>query len=114
MGLEKLVNAILKPVEKLAGIVYDTVFATSKIDDKGVTTNKYSGGYAQRFFGAIGGAYKSLKEVIMNYSVKPVDKFVDYSYAKMDKYFLQPLSKTYEAHPIITTLVLSYFALSML
>lgn len=110
MSLEKIVNALLKPVEKLAGIVYDAAFATTDKDGK----KTYSGGAVQKYFERAGKSYNNLKSLVMKYTVKPVDKIVSYGYNTLEKYFLKPLTKCYDAHPILTSVGLVSLGLYLL
>ncbi|MDP3728559.1 MAG: hypothetical protein Q8R18_03850 [bacterium] len=81
MGLEDIVNFLLKPVESLGSIIYDICF-TTKIDK--VVTKKdgievisykrtYSGSDLQKAFEIMGRDYLGVKEFLMKYTLRPVD-----------------------------------------
>ena len=87
MGLEDIVNFLVKPMEKLAQIVYGIV------PESGL----------KNVLGTIGKDYLSAKEVILKYSLRPVDTAT--------KYVFTPFTKIYEAYPLSTIIAGAFLLL---
>ncbi|MBI5798046.1 hypothetical protein HZA98_04045 [Candidatus Woesearchaeota archaeon] len=98
MGLEDIINFLLKPVEGVARAVYGFAPAT-KPDEKGKPVRAFKEDLA-----AMGKDYMKAKNIVMGYTVKPMDRLGDYVYKKLDSYVFTPLTKAYQNHPYGTLL----------
>ncbi len=131
MGLEDIVNFLLKPVEALAEIIYDVCFlievnkSVKKVDGKDIIiySKKYSGSDIQKTFETMGKDYLTVKEFLMKYTFKLVDTVVSKTYdiieehlkvlnENLDKKVFTPLSEYVKKNPWkVATLVSLPFAL---
>jgi hypothetical protein len=87
MGLEDIVQSVLAPVEKLAAKVASYMPAP---------IGKVCTAFAKD--------YNSLKEILLKYSLRPVDKAGRYMYDFSTKYVFTPLNKLYQEYPYLTTI----------
>lgn len=107
MSLEKIVNALARPVEALARFVYDAAFCTSvetTKDEKGVeiTRKNYSESSLQKYFDRKRADYISSKKQLIDLG-NSIEKFGKYLYNKIGEYIFDPIISAYKAHPVLFT-----------
>ncbi len=85
MGLEAIVNSILAPIEKLAEKIMS-----------------YMPEPVEKAFKSFGKDYSIVKEFLMKYTLRNVDKASKWIYDTSVKYVLQPLATAYKEHPYLT------------
>lgn len=115
MGLEDIVNFLMKPVEALASMVYDVCFTTKVAvstgkDGKKSYTRTYSGSTLQKACATMGSDYKKAKDTVMKYTLRPVDSVLSgvyntvesiltTAYTALDKKVISPVSEYFYTHP---------------
>jgi len=114
MGLEDIIKAILAPIEGIAQKAYDAVFA-----DKGADgTLTYRDDYIAQGAGIVRDFYKGIRDILIQYILRPIDKTAGFIYDKTVEYVytplataaqnfvLDPLKKVNETYPVGTPIAL--------
>lgn len=126
MGLEDIVNFLLKPIESITRFVYDSCFVTEvqkeviQKDGKNVTVSrkKYSGSDIQKAFETMGEDYRTVKEFLLKYTLRPVDTVaaatyngveapVKALYETLDTKIFTPITKYVKENPWKTAALIS-------
>jgi hypothetical protein len=111
MGLEKIVDMLLKPLEGVAQLVYDAVYLEKEeivkgSDGKESIKKVYSSKPSElkHYLDLLRVDYKTSKDMVYEMSVRPIDKFLKNVYEKFKKgNYTKPLVDGYNAHPILAT-----------
>jgi len=111
MGLEKLIDLLLKPIEGIAQAVYDAAYLEEEVIEKGkdgketirkVYSSKPS--ELQHYLDLLRVDYKTSKDMAYDLTVRPVDKYAKAGYEKLKKTdIFKPFVDLYKAHPVLTT-----------
>lgn len=106
MGLEDLVNLLLKPIEGVAQLVYDVCFAT-KIE-RVVTNGKvsynttYSNNSLRPYFDRVKNAYGSVKKFVQEKVVRRLDSCALYLEKYVNESIVKPVSEFYNKNKLFS------------
>lgn len=96
MGLEDLVNLILKPLEGVGQVVYDLCFATSRTKEacEGKVTYKYTymtDNPFRKYFDNVKNGYKAVKEFTLKQTARRLDTGISYLENYANEYLIKPI-----------------------
>ncbi len=106
MGLEDLVNLILKPFEGVAQLVYDACFATSikkeSVDGKVTYKTTYSNNSLRPYFDKVKNAYIAGKNFVQEKVVRRLDNCALYLEKFVNEYMFKPVVDFYNKNKLLS------------